>query len=64
MAEATAKKPAKKVLTPEEKAELTAQAEKMTAELVEKSQKALAEFSTFSHRLTRNYPECLCYPEG
>ena len=48
MVEATTKKPVKKVLTPEEKAVLQTQAEKMTAELVEKSQKALAEFSTFT----------------
>ena len=48
MAEAIAKKPAKKVLTPEEKAELQTQAEKMTEVLIEKSQKALSEFSTFS----------------
>ncbi|KAA8327198.1 bifunctional acetaldehyde-CoA/alcohol dehydrogenase [Leuconostoc carnosum] len=48
MANATEKKPEKKVLTPEEKANLQAQAEKMTAELVKKSQQALAEFSTFT----------------
>lgn len=48
MVETMIKKPAKKVLTPEEKAELQTQAEKMTAELVEKSQKALTAFSTFT----------------
>jgi len=48
MVETITKKPAKKVLTPEEKAELQTQAEKMTAELVEKSQKALTAFSTFT----------------
>lgn len=48
MVQTTAKKPVKKVLTPEEKAELTQQAETMVAGLIEKSQKALTEFSTFS----------------
>lgn len=48
MAEAIAKKLAKKVLTSEEKAELQTQAEKMTEVLIEKSQKAMSEFSTFS----------------
>ncbi|MBU7455992.1 bifunctional acetaldehyde-CoA/alcohol dehydrogenase [Leuconostoc fallax] len=48
MVQTTAKKPVKKVLTPEEKAELTQQAETMIAGLIEKSQRALTEFSTFS----------------
>ncbi|MDR3241257.1 MAG: bifunctional acetaldehyde-CoA/alcohol dehydrogenase [Lactobacillaceae bacterium] len=48
MAEATAPKKVKKVLTPEEKAAKVAAAEKMTDELVVKSQKALLEFSTYT----------------
>ena len=50
MADTIVKKPVKKVLTPEEKAELQIQAEAMTAALVEKSKIALATFSTYTQK--------------
>ncbi|MCM0582625.1 bifunctional acetaldehyde-CoA/alcohol dehydrogenase [Weissella diestrammenae] len=48
MVDTIAPKKVKKVLTPEEKAARVAAAEKMTGDLVEKAQKALVEFATYS----------------
>ncbi|MDR2660640.1 MAG: bifunctional acetaldehyde-CoA/alcohol dehydrogenase [Lactobacillaceae bacterium] len=49
-----AEKTTKKVLTDEEKAQLAAEAEKYTSELVDKSEKALTQFLTFSQEQVDN----------